>query len=133
MSSSDRPTRRVLQPGPDHPISVAPTGAHVRVLAGPEGRPALADTHRALTLREASYPPVQYLPRADVDVTRLVRSEHTSYCPYKGVATYYSIVELGERGENAIWSYEEPFEAVAPIAGHLAFYPERVGAIEIAP
>lgn len=125
-SSSDRPVR---VPGPDHPITIAPTGAHVRVLA--DGAP-LADTHGALTLREASYSPVQYIPRADIDVTRVVRSSHTSYCPYKGEASYYSIPALGPRGENAIWSYESPHEAVASIAGHFAFYPERVDAIEIA-
>ncbi|MBN3726593.1 DUF427 domain-containing protein [Burkholderia sp. Ac-20379] len=127
MSPSDRPVR---VPGPDHPITVSPAGAHVRVLAG--GAP-LADSHGALTLREANYPPVQYVPRADVDLARVVRSTHTSYCPYKGEATYYTIAGLGPRGENAIWSYEAPYEAVAPIAGHFAFYPERVDAIEIAP
>ncbi|MEK6422005.1 MAG: DUF427 domain-containing protein [Burkholderia gladioli] len=127
MSPSDRPVR---VPGPDHPIAVTPTGAHVRVLAGDA---PLADSHGALTLREANDPPVQYVPRADVDLTRVVRSTHTSYCPYKGEATYYTIVGLGPRGENAIWAYETPYEAVAPIAGHFAFYPERVDAIEIAP
>ncbi|AJK50428.1 DUF427 domain-containing protein [Burkholderia plantarii] len=127
MSSSDRPVR---VPGPDHPISIAPTGARVLVKAGAA---PLADTHRALTLREAAYEPVQYVPRADVDLTRVERSTHTSYCPYKGEAVYYSIPELGKRGENAIWSYETPYDAVAPIAGHFAFYTDRVDAIEIAP
>jgi uncharacterized protein (DUF427 family) len=127
MSSSDRPVR---VPGPDHPISIAPTGARVLVTAAGQ---SLADTHGALTLREATYEPVQYVPRADVDLTRVERSSHTSYCPFKGEAVYYSIPSLGERGRNAIWSYESPHDAVAPIAGHFAFYADRVDAIEIAP
>ena len=93
-----------------------------------DGR-VLADTQAALTLREAGYPAVHYIPRDDVDMTQLQRSEHTTYCPYKGDCVYYSIPALGERGSNAVWSYELPFDAVAPIRGHLAFYPDRVDSI----
>jgi len=82
-----------------------------------------------LTLREASYPPVQYIPRRDVDMAALARSEHTSYCPYKGDASYYSIPAGGERSRNAVWTYEAPFEAMAQIKDYAAFYPDRVDEI----
>jgi uncharacterized protein (DUF427 family) len=91
----------------------------------------VADTDRALTLREASYPPVQYVPLADVDPAVLERSSHTSYCPYKGRASYYSL-RVGEAVEEAVaWSYERPHRAVAAIEGHLAFYPDRVDGVEV--
>lgn len=113
-------------PGPDHPITIARTEGRVVVTA--QGR-ALADTREALTLREASYPAVQYVPRKDADMSLLERSAHTTYCPYKGECSYYSI-----RGgaADAVWSYEHPYAAVAGIEGHLAFYPDRVDSIEIA-
>jgi uncharacterized protein (DUF427 family) len=90
------------------------------------GAAQIAKTISALTLSEASYPPVQYIPRVDVDMSQLERSAHTTYCPYKGKANYYSIPAFGETGLNAVWTYEAPFEAVGSIAGHLAFYPDRV-------
>jgi uncharacterized protein (DUF427 family) len=76
---------------------------------------------------------VQYIPRADVDMALLTRSDHTTHCPYKGDASYFSIPAGGDRAENAVWSYETPHEAVAAIAGHVAFYPNRVEAIEVTP
>jgi uncharacterized protein (DUF427 family) len=93
----------------------------------------VADTRAALTLREAHYPPVQYIPRADVEMALLARTDHTSYCPYKGDASYFSIPAGGERAANAVWSYETPFDAVAVIKDHVAFYPDRVDAIETVP
>jgi uncharacterized protein (DUF427 family) len=110
-------------PGPDHPISIDANPSRVVVTVG--GR-VIADTSDALTLREASYPPVQYIPRQDVDMTALTRSDHTTYCPYKGDASYYSIPGGGDRSVNAVWTYETPFEAMAQIKDYLAFYPERV-------
>jgi uncharacterized protein (DUF427 family) len=82
----------------------------------------IADTRDALTLREASYPAVQYIPRRDVDMAALTRSEHTTFCPYKGVASYYSIPASGDRSVNAVWTYETPFEAMAQIKDYVAFY-----------
>jgi uncharacterized protein (DUF427 family) len=120
-------TRTVKIPGPDHPITVEPSHARVVVKAG--GR-VIADTRRALTLREASYPAVFYVPREDADMSLLSRTEHTSWCPYKGQASYYSITPGGDRAVNAIWTYETPHEAVATIKDHLAFYPDRVDSIE---
>ena len=90
----------------------------------------IADTRDALTLREASYPPVQYIPRKDVDMAALARSATTTYCPYKGEAAYFSIPAGGERSVDAIWTYEAPYDAVAEIKDHLAFYPDRIDAIE---
>ncbi|HWA89352.1 MAG TPA: DUF427 domain-containing protein [Rhizomicrobium sp.] len=110
-------------PGPDHPITIAKTQGRVVVKAG--GR-VLADTREALSLREASYPAVQYVPRKDADMSLLERSTHTTYCPYKGECSYYS-VKGGP--ENAVWTYEHPYPAVAEIEGHLAFYPDRVDSI----
>ena len=115
-------------PSADHPIAVEPTPERVVVTVA--GR-VLADSARALTLREAAYPPVQYIPRSDVDMGLLRRTDHTTYCPYKGDRSYFSITAAGERGVNAVWTYEAPFGAVAAIADHLAFYPDRVDAIEL--
>jgi uncharacterized protein (DUF427 family) len=113
-------------PGPDHPISIDANPSRVVVTVGGK---VIADTHNALTLREASHPPVQYIPRRDVDMTALTRSEHTTYCPYKGDASYYSIPAGGDRSVNAVWTYETPFEAMAPIKDYVAFYPDRVDEI----
>jgi uncharacterized protein (DUF427 family) len=123
-------TRPVKIPGPDHPITIEPNPGRVVVMVA--GR-VVADTRAALTLREAHYPPVQYIPRADVDMALLARTDHTSYCPYKGDASYFSIPAGGERAANAVWSYETPFDAVAVIKNHVAFYPDRVDAIETVP
>lgn len=124
---SDRPH---LVPGPDHPITVAPNPSRVTVTLG--GR-TIADTRDALTLKEASYPAVQYIPRKDVDMSLLERTSHSTWCPYKGEASYFSIFTGGGRAANAVWSYESPFPAVAGIRDHLAFYPDRVDAIEERP
>ena len=113
-------------PGPDHPISIDRNTARVVVML--DGR-IIADTRDALTLREASHPPVQYIPREDVDMSLLQRTDHASHCPYKGEASYYSIPLGGERSRNAVWTYENPHAAVAEIKGRLAFYPERVDMI----
>ncbi len=118
----------VRTPGPDHPITIEKTSQRVRVMAAGQ---VIADSRDALTLREASYPPVQYIPRKDVDFGLLERTTNTSYCPYKGDASYYSIVPGGERARNAVWSYETPYPSVAQIANHVAFYPNRVDAIEL--
>lgn len=114
-------------PGPDHPITIVRNPRRVVVRAN--GR-AIADTNDALTLREAKYAPVHYVPRADVDMTRLVRTERVTTCPFKGAAAYYSIDgNSGAAIENAAWTYETPHAAVAEIAGHIAFYPSRVESI----
>ena len=110
-------------PGPDHPITITPHPARVAVKMGEK---VLADTRRALRLAEASYPPVFYIPRADADMSLLARSDHHTYCPYKGDCSYFSITLGGEPGRNAVWSYEAPYPAVAAIKDHLAFYPDRV-------
>jgi len=114
-------------PSPDHPITIASNPARVVVTVA--GR-VVADTREALTLREASYSAVQYIPRKDVDMALLERTDRATYCPYKGDCAYYSIPLGGERAANAVWTYETPFPAVAEIKGHLAFYPSRVDAIE---
>jgi uncharacterized protein (DUF427 family) len=113
-------------PGPDHPISIEANLSRVVVKVG--GR-IVADTCNALTLREASYPAVQYIPGRDVDMAALVRSEHTTYCPYKGDASYYSIPAGGDRSKNAVWTYATPFEEMAQIKDYVAFYADRVDEI----
>jgi len=117
-------------PGADHPITIAQTAA--RVVVSVAGR-VIADTWEALTLREASYPPVQYIPRKDVDMSLLERTDHATYCPYKGDCAYYGIPLGGARSVNAVWTYEAPYAAAAAIKDHLAFYPDRVDAIEERP
>lgn len=115
------------QPGPDHPITIARNPRRVRVrFAGK----VIADTTQALTLQEADYPPVQYVPRGDADMAALQATAHHTRCPYKGEASYFSISAGGRTAENAVWSYEQPYPAVAEIKDHLAFYPDRVDAIE---
>jgi uncharacterized protein (DUF427 family) len=94
-------------PGPDHPISIDANPSRIVVTVGGK---VIADTRDALTLREASYPAVQYIPRRDVDMAALTRSEHTTYCPYKGDASYHSIPAGGDRSLNAVWTYEAPFK-----------------------
>ena len=123
-------TKPVLLPGPDHPITIAPHAARVVVTAGGA---VVADTSDALALREANYPAVLYIPRDDVDLGLLERTDHTTYCPYKGDAAYYSIPGVGERGANSVWTYEAPYEAVSLIKDHLAFYPDRVDGIDEQP
>lgn len=118
----------VKLPGPDHPITIEATSAHVRVQVG--GR-TVADSQRALSLQEADYPVVLYLPRQDVDQSLLERTDHTSYCPYKGDASCYSITVGGEKSVNAIWTYEDPHEAMAEIKDYVAFYPDRVDEISV--
>jgi uncharacterized protein (DUF427 family) len=120
-------TRSVKVPDADHPITIEPNPSRVVVsLAGH----VIADTRDALTLREAGYPAVLYIPRKDVEMTLLKRSDRATYCPYKGDCAYFSIPSGGERSVNAVWTYEDPYPAVAPIRGHLAFYPDRIDAIE---
>lgn len=107
-----------LQPGPDHPITITPTGSRVTVTVGGQ---VVADTVNALTLQEASYPAVQYVPLADVDPALITATDHRTYCPYKGEASYWSLPAAA----NAVWGYQDPYEAVAAIKGHVAFYPDK--------
>jgi uncharacterized protein (DUF427 family) len=118
-ATTEKPVR---QPGPDHPITIEPNPARVLVKVGDT---VLADTRGALTLREASYPPVQYVPLEDVDTSLLTATDHATYCPYKGDASYYTIT-VGDEGENAVWEYRAPYAPVAEIKGHVAFYTNRV-------
>jgi uncharacterized protein (DUF427 family) len=120
-------TRTIKIPGPGHPITIERNPKRVVVSIGGT---VLADSRDALTLREAGYPAVQYIPRKDVAMTLLERSAHATYCPYKGDCAYFSIPSGGERAINAVWTYEAPYDAVAAIRNCLAFYPERVDAIE---
>ncbi len=117
-------------PGPDHPITMTRNPNKIRVTLGGQ---IVAETSRALTMKEASYAPVHYIPRADVRMELLERSQHSSHCPYKGEAAYYSIGAGGRKATNAVWTYEKPFPAVSQIESLLAFYPDRVDAIEELP
>jgi uncharacterized protein (DUF427 family) len=115
--------RKPLIPGAEHPITIEPTGVHVVVRAGER---VVADTRRPLILREAGYLPVYYVPLADVDQTLLRRSATTTYCPYKGDASYFSVADPDGDIADAVWIYIEPYPRVAAIADHVAFYPDRV-------
>src|SRR5258707_12862824 len=128
MNTSSSKSKEIKIPGPDHPIAISL--AEGKVLVTVAGR-VIAESTRALRLEENGYPPVYYLPRNDADMSLLVRTQHYTYCPYKGDCTYYSIPIGGPKSENAIWTYEEPHEAVANIKEYVAFYPSRVDAIEI--
>jgi uncharacterized protein (DUF427 family) len=113
--------------GPEHPITITPNTNRVIVSFG--GR-AVADSRRSLTLKEASLPAVHYIPREDADMKALERTDHTTYCPYKGDAVYYSIRAGGRSSQNAVWSYEAPHAAMAAIKDYLAFYPDRVDSVQ---
>ena len=115
-------------PGPDHPITITPNPRRVRVTAGGI---VIAETSKALTLKEAKYPAVQYVPREDANMALLERTDRVTHCPYKGDASYYSIKADGRTLDNAIWSYETPFPAMTEISGHLAFYPDKVRIEEV--
>lgn len=125
--ATPNPGRTVKIPGPDHPITI---GRHPKRVVVTVAGKIVADTRDALALHEANYPVVLYIPRKDADLSLLERTDHATYCPYKGECAYYSIPAGGERSVNAVWTYEEAYDAVAPIRGHLAFYPDRVDAIE---
>ena len=114
--------RAVLQPTAEHPITVTPTGAHVVVRVNGD---VVAETDAALTLQESTYPAVQYVPLADVAPSALTRSDTTTYCPYKGEANYYDVTAAGNTVADVIWTYEQPYPAVASIAGHVAFYADK--------
>jgi uncharacterized protein (DUF427 family) len=124
MNATNSTSARAMKtPGPDHPITIE---LHSDRIVVSVAKRVVADTRAALALREANYPPVYYIPRADIDMTLLERTSHTTYCPYKGDCAYYSIPLGGERSVNAAWSYENPYPAVAIIKDYLAFYPNRV-------
>jgi len=114
-------------PGPDHPISIEANPAHVVVRVAGK---VIVNTRSALILREASYPPTLYLPRSDADLSLLQRTDHATYCPYKGDCSYYSIPLGGAKSINAVWTYEEPYAAVEAIKGYLAFYRDRIDSME---
>ena len=118
--------KQIKLPDPDHPISIQRNPA--RVVVSVAGR-VIADTRSALTLREADYSPVQYIPLEDVDFSQLKRTDHATYCPYKGDCSYYSVPAGEKKSVNAVWTYENPYPAVAQIKGHVAFYPDRVDEI----
>ena len=122
--------KQIRVPGPDHPITIERNP--VRVIVSIAGH-AIADTRHAMTLRESTYPPVQYIPLKDVDMSLLERTDHSTYCPYKGDCVYYSIPLGGDKSVNAVWTYEVPFAAVAEIKDHFAFYPDRVDEIALQP
>ena len=120
--------KEIKIPGPDHPINISPAEGKIRVAVSGK---IVAESAQALRLEEHGYPPVYYLPRSDADMSLLVQTSRSTYCPYKGDCAYYSIPVGGSKSENAVWTYEKPHEAVADIKEHLAFYPTRVDAIEV--
>jgi uncharacterized protein (DUF427 family) len=120
--------KKVLVPGPDHPITLEPSRARVTVTLG--GR-VIADTTEAITLREAGYPPVQYIPLADVDADVLRPSDHATYCPFKGEASYHSLQVGDDLVPAAVWFYRAPYDAVAAVKDHVAFYAQKVDRIDV--
>jgi uncharacterized protein (DUF427 family) len=122
---SDKP---VKIPGPDHPITIVKNPDRVVVKVAGQ---VIADSRDALSLQEADYPAAQYIPRKDVDLTLLERTDQQTYCPYKGDANYFSVPAGGAKTANSVWTYENPYDAVADIRDHVAFYPDRVDSIEI--
>lgn len=128
MDNTPNKGKEIKIPGPDHPITISPAEGKVRVTVAGK---IVAESMRALRLEEKGYPPVYYLPRNDADMSLLERTTHYTYCPYKGDCTYYSIPTGGTKSEYAVWTYEEPHEAMGAIKEHLAFYSSRVDSIEV--
>jgi uncharacterized protein (DUF427 family) len=122
---TDRP---VLQPSATHPITVTPTGKRVTVRVNGE---LVADTTDAVTLQESTYPAVQYIPLADVVQSTLSRSDTSTYCPFKGDASYYHVTVGGDTVDDVIWFYEQPYPAVADIAGRVAFYADKADVVVV--
>ncbi|MDJ0894283.1 MAG: DUF427 domain-containing protein [Alphaproteobacteria bacterium] len=122
--------KAMKEPTPDHPIIISPSTERVVVKLAGE---VIAETRRSLKMQESSYPPVYYIPREDAAMDKLARTDHLTFCPYKGDAGYFSIAANGTTADNAVWTYEAPFPAVAEIKGYLAFYPSKVDAIEVTP
>ncbi len=117
-------TKTIKIPDETHPITIEPSKTHVTVSVAGK---VIADTKDALILRESTYPAVLYIPRKDADMSFLERTDLSTYCPYKGDASYYSVPQIGgDKAANAVWTYEQPYESVAPIKDHLAFYADRV-------
>ncbi len=114
--------RPVLEPTAEHPITIDPTGKRVVVRVNGD---IVADTNQALQLQESTYPAVQYIPFNDVVEDVLTRTDTSTYCPFKGEAGYYSVTTGAGTVDDAIWFYEQPYPAVAAIAGHVAFYPDK--------
>ena len=117
-------TRTRLEPGPDHPITMQPNAGHVSVRSGTA---IIAETDRALELRESNYPPVLYIPLSDVDQQLLGANDQHTYCPYKGEASYYDVLPGdGDAVAGAVWYYPDPYDAVGAIRDHVAFYTDRI-------
>lgn len=121
-------TKQIRVPGPDHPITIVPAGVRLRIRVGDA---VIVETGNALKLQEANYPAVYYVPLADVDMSKLVDSTHVTYCPYKGDCNYFSIPSGGDHLTDSVWTYRQPYPSVAEIAGHLAFYADRMDAFEV--
>ena len=114
-------------PDANHPIAVLPQSGTVRITLGGT---VVAETQRALRVEEANYPPVFYIPRSDIAADHFAPSSRSTHCPYKGDARYFDLVVGDTRRPDAVWSYETPYPALEAITGHVAFYPDRVDAIE---
>jgi uncharacterized protein (DUF427 family) len=118
----------MLQPGPDHPITIEPAARRWRAFFAGH---VIADSADALILKEADYPPRVYFPRADVSMEYMSRTDRGSHCPYKGDAAYYTVLMDGQFAENAVWTYEQPFPAMEAISGRLSFYPDKIEVYEV--
>ena len=110
-------------PGPDHPITLTPATQRWRARCAGQ---VIADSTAAIILQEASYPPVVYFPRADVEMGFMSRTDRSTHCPYKGDASYYTVLMDGQFAENSVWTYELPYPAMEAIAERLAFYPDKI-------
>jgi len=118
------------EPSPEHPLTIAPFAGRVRISFNGK---VVAESRRAMKLQEASYPQVYYIPREDADWAAYHPSETQTHCPYKGQASYFTLDVDGRRVPDAAWSYENPYPAAGGVAGHLAFYPDRVDRIDVIP
>ncbi len=115
---------------PDHRIILKPSNLHVKVFFAGEN---IAESQRVITVYEADYVPVHYIPEGDVRMDLLRATDHETYCPFKGQANYWSIKVKGQISENAVWGYRTPYDEVADLKGYIAFYPDRIDDIAIHP
>ena len=112
----------------NHKVELTKSEKHVRVIFNGE---VVADSRRAIIVDESGYRPVYYFPREDARMNYMQRSDQHTYCPFKGEASYYTIAVEERKEENAVWTYEEPYDEVVELKSYLAFYANRVDRIEV--
>jgi uncharacterized protein (DUF427 family) len=113
---------------PAHRVDLKPAGQRIRVVLGGE---TLADSRNATLVEETGYGPVYYFPRADVRMEMLERTQHSSYCPYKGTAAYWTLKAASQNALDAVWTYETPYDEALALKGLVSFWLQKIPGAEV--